>query len=207
MHLATISVGDARLRSNTGPASLIALANSARLPEPEPGLLRTVPSDAGSLRSIDVPVQDAEGNTLAIVSVLVPQDETRSATQVVLFGSIGAGIVGLMIGSIALPLVVRRSLRPLKEVTQAVEEISLADLSARVPVPSTADEVAELATEFNGMIERIAQDEETRRRYLAAISHEVRTPLAIAEGHLGDVGNPRPPRGTVECRHGTHGPT
>jgi len=184
LHLATISVGDARLRSNTGPASLIALANSARLPEPEPGLLRTVPSDAGSLRSIDVPVQDAEGNTLAIVSVLVPQDETRSATQVVLFGSIGAGIVGLIIGSIALPLVVRRSLRPLKEVTQAVEEISLADLSARVPVPSTADEVAELATEFNGMIERIAQDEETRRRYLAAISHEVRTPLAIAEGHL-----------------------
>ncbi len=67
LHLATISVGDARLQSNAGPASLIALANSARLPEPEPGLLRTVPSDAGSLRSIDVPVQDAEGNTVAIV--------------------------------------------------------------------------------------------------------------------------------------------
>ena len=184
LHLATISIGDTRLRSNTGPASLIALANSGRLPEPEPGLLRTVASDAGSLRSIDVPVQDDAGNDLAVVSVLVPQDETRSATQVVLIGSIGAGLVGLIIGSIALPLVVRRSLRPLKEVTQAVEEISLADLSARVPVPQTADEVAELAREFNGMIERIAQDEETRRRYLAAISHEVRTPLAIAEGHL-----------------------
>lgn len=184
LHLATISVGDSRLRSDTGPASLIALANSGRLPEPRPGLLRTVDSDAGSLRSIDVPVQDGDGNNLAIVSVLVPQEETRSATRVVLFGSIGAGLVGLIIGSIALPLVVRRSLRPLKEVTQAVEDISLADLSARVPVPDTSDEVAELATEFNRMIERIAQDEETRRRYLAAISHEVRTPLAIAEGHL-----------------------
>lgn len=184
LHLATISVGDTRLRSDVGPASLIALANSGRLPEPEPGLLRTVDSGAGSLRSIDVAVQDDAGNDLAIVSVLVPQDETRSATQVVLIGSIGAGLVGLIIGSIALPLVVRRSLRPLKEVTEAVEEISLADLSARVPVPDTGDEVAELAVEFNGMIERIAQDEETRHRYLAAISHEVRTPLAIAEGHL-----------------------
>lgn len=184
LHLATISVGESRLRSDTGPASLIALANSGRLPEPQPGLLRTVASDAGSLRSIDVPVQDSAGNSLAIVSVLVPQAETRAASRIVLFGSIGAGLVGLLIGSIALPLVVRRSLKPLKEVTQAVEDISLADLSARVPVPNTGDEVAELATEFNRMIERIAQDEETRRRYLAAISHEVRTPLAIAEGHL-----------------------
>jgi len=184
LHLATISVGDSRLRSDIGPASLIALANSGRLPEPEPGLLRTVASDAGSLRTVDVPVQDTSGNTLAIVSVLVPQGETRAATRIVLFGSIGAGLVGLVIGSIALPLVVRRSLKPLKEVTQAVEDISLADLSARVPVPETGDEVAELATEFNRMIERIADDEETRRRYLAAISHEVRTPLAIAEGHL-----------------------
>ncbi len=73
LHLATISVGDTRLRSDTGPASLIALANSGRLPEPEPGLLRTVASDAGSLRSIDVPVQDDAGNDLAVVSVLVPQ--------------------------------------------------------------------------------------------------------------------------------------
>lgn len=184
LHLATISVGDARLRSDTGPASLVALANSGRLPEPQPGLLRTVASDAGSLRSIDVPVEDDAGNTLAIVSVLVPQDETRSATRIVLIGSISAGLVGLLIGSIALPLVVRRSLKPLKEVTEAVEEISLADLSARVPVPDTGDEVAELASEFNRMIDRIAEDEETRRRYLAAISHEVRTPLAIAEGHL-----------------------
>jgi two-component system OmpR family sensor kinase len=184
LHLATISVGDARLRSDTGPASLIALANSGRLPEPQPGLLRTVASDAGSLRSIDVPVEDASGNTLAVVSILVPQDETRSATRIVLFGAIGAGLVGLIIGSIALPLVVRRSLKPLKDVTQAVEDISLADLSARVPVPDTGDEVAELATEFNRMIDRIAEDDETRRRYLAAISHEVRTPLAIAEGHL-----------------------
>jgi two-component system, OmpR family, sensor kinase len=184
LHLATILVGDSRLRSDTGPASLIALANSGRLPQPEPGLMRTVDSDAGSLRSIDVPVLDGSGSPLAIVSVLVPQDETRSATRIVLFGSIGAGLIGLAIGSIALPLVVRRSLRPLKEVTQAVEDISLADLSARVPVPPTRDEVAELAMEFNRMIERIADDEDTRRRYLAAISHEVRTPLAIAEGHL-----------------------
>jgi len=183
-HLATITVGDTRLRSDTAPAGLIALANSGRLPDPLPGLLRTVASDAGSLRSIDVAVQDESGNDLAIVSVLVPQDETRSATQVVLFGSIGAGLLGLIIGSIALPLVVRRSLRPLKEVTEAVEDISLSDLSARVPIPPTSDEVAELATEFNRMIERIAEDEQTRRRYLAAISHEVRTPLAIAEGHL-----------------------
>lgn len=65
-----------------------------------------------------------------------------------------------------------------------MEDISLADLSARVPVPSTSDEITELATEFNRMLERIAEDDQTRRRYLAAISHEVRTPLAIAEGHL-----------------------
>ena len=183
-HLALLTVGDTRLRSDTGPAALVALANAGRLPEPTPGVLRTVASDAGSLRSIDTAVTDQNDNTLAIVSVLVPQDETRSAAQIVLIGSIGAGLVGLLIIGTVLPLVIRRSLRPLKEVTEAAEDISLADLSARVPVPNTSDEVAELAAKFNRMLERIAEDDETRRRYLAAISHEVRTPLAIAEGHL-----------------------
>ena len=183
-HLALLTVGDTRLRSETGPAALVALANSGQLPKPEPGVLRTVASQVGSLRSIDIPIADQRGNTLAMVSVLVPQDETRSVTRIVLIGSIGAGLVGLLIIGILLPFVVRRSLRPLKEVTEAAEGISLSDLSARVPIPSTSDEVSELAIEFNRMLERIADDEQTRRRYLAAISHEVRTPLAIAEGHL-----------------------
>lgn len=83
-HLALLTVGDTRFRSDTGPAALVALSNAGRLPSPEPGLLRTVASEAGSLRSIDIPIDDQEGNTLAIVTVLVPQDETRSAARIVL---------------------------------------------------------------------------------------------------------------------------
>ena len=85
-----------------------------------------------------------------------------------------------------------------------MEDISLADLSARVPVPDTGDEVAELANEFNRMIDRIAEDEETRRRYLAAISHEVRTPLGHRRGALGDVGDPWSSGGSIGFGYGAY---
>jgi two-component system sensor histidine kinase MprB len=95
----------------------------------------------------------------------------------------------LFVGGIALAaalgrLAARRALAPLAEVAQTAEHISeTEDLSSRIHVYHD-DEVGQLATRFNAMIERLqgsraALDDSMRaqRQLVADASHELRTPI------------------------------
>ena len=54
---------------------------------------------------------------------------------------------------------------------------------SRLPVES-ADELGQLARDFNDMAAALEQSEQARRRWVADISHELRTPLAVLRGEL-----------------------
>lgn len=75
---------------------------------------------------------------------------------------------------------ITRSLRTLHD---AAARIDMRDLSRRVPVEGN-DEIAELATAFNRMGERLEEGERSRRQLLADVAHELRHPLAVLQGHL-----------------------
>jgi signal transduction histidine kinase len=183
-HVAAITVGGTRLQASGGPPPLASLLRGDDAPEPDPGRLRTTDTPIGPVRALDVAVTDDAGATVAVVSVLAPLDPSRYAASNALTRAAVAGVVALLVGGTVLTLVVRRSLRPLQELSTAARAITPEELSGRVPVPDSDDEVEELARELNEMLERIDADDRTRRRYLAAVSHEVRTPLTVAEGHL-----------------------
>jgi len=76
---------------------------------------------------------------------------------------------------------VRRSFEP---VTAAAAEIAAGRYGSRVPDPGLGDEFATLADTFNTLAERLEGIETTRRRMLADLAHEMRTPLATIEAHL-----------------------
>jgi two-component system OmpR family sensor kinase len=183
-HVVTITLADRRLQSAGGPSGLATLARSVDRPPIRAGELRSVDTAAGPVRVLDVGVVDADGSNLATVTTLASLDEARDTANSVLRLAIVASVIGLVIGALLLALVMRRALRGLRQVSAATAGVTSDELGARVPVPSSDDEVAELAREINSMLERIDAADSTRRRYLAAISHEVRTPLAVAEGHL-----------------------
>jgi signal transduction histidine kinase len=183
-HVAVITLGDRELQGAGGPSRLDALVRAGDRPSVEVGRLRTADTDIGPLRVLDVEVLDASGSPLATVSTLASLTEARAAAGSARRQALLAGAAGLVIGGVALALVVRRALRGLREVSAAAATITPDQLGVRVPVPVPDDEVAELAREINDMLARIDADDDVRRRYLAAVSHEVRTPLAVAEGHL-----------------------
>lgn len=173
-----------RLYANGGPPEIAALVRGNAAPEITPGTVRTVDTEAGPVRVLSRMVLDETGADLARIDILASLDEVRASASSVLRRSALAGLVGVLVGAAALWWVVRRSLRPLEDVSRAAAGITTQDLTTRVPVPPTHDEVADLAGELNRMLERIEHDHTTRQRYVAAISHEVRTPLAVAQGHL-----------------------
>ena len=72
-----------------------------------------------------------------------------------------------------------RALKPVADAADAAHAISIENLSARLPVPQTADEIARLAEVLNEMLARLESAVKTLSDFVADASHELRTPLAV----------------------------
>jgi heavy metal sensor kinase len=72
-----------------------------------------------------------------------------------------------------------RALKPVQAVTDAALTISIENLSERLPVPATGDEIARLAAVLNSMLGRLEAAVTTLSQFVADASHELRTPLAV----------------------------
>lgn len=73
----------------------------------------------------------------------------------------------------------RRALKPVDEITAAARSIGIANLSGRLQVPQSNDELQRLSETWNDMLARL-EDAVTRlSRFTSDASHELRTPLAV----------------------------
>ncbi len=92
--------------------------------------------------------------------------------------SLGLGLVIALLAAFAVTWFLSRRLRqPLTELTMAARELSRAHYSARVPDVGTGTELETLASAFNVMAARLEGIEDTRRKMLADLAHELRTPI------------------------------
>ena len=78
----------------------------------------------------------------------------------------------------------RRSLQPVDEITRRAEGITSTNLSERLPVIRSGDELERLSVSLNRMIERLDNAFEHINRFSADASHELRTPLTILQLEL-----------------------
>jgi heavy metal sensor kinase len=81
----------------------------------------------------------------------------------------------------------RRSLAPVDEITRRAEGITSTNLSERLPVIRTGDELERLSISLNRMIERLDNAFEHVNRFSADASHELRTPLTILQLELEGI--------------------
>ena len=81
----------------------------------------------------------------------------------------------------------RRSLQPVDEITKRAEGITSTNLSERLPVIRTGDELERLSVSLNRMIERLDQAFQHINRFSADASHELRTPLTILQLELEEI--------------------
>jgi len=70
------------------------------------------------------------------------------------------------------------------EITQSAERITSRNLSERLPVAETGDEIERLSVGLNRMIARLDESFQHIHRFSADASHELRTPLTILRGEL-----------------------
>jgi signal transduction histidine kinase len=77
-----------------------------------------------------------------------------------------------------------RALRPVVGLTDATRELDPADLERRLPMPPRSDELGRLAATMNGLLERTSATISRQRLFVAAASHDLRTPIATLQAEL-----------------------
>jgi len=73
----------------------------------------------------------------------------------------------------------RRALAPVARITEDARAITEQNLSARLLVPDSRDELQQLSETLNAMLERIEQSFARTRRFTADASHELRAPMTL----------------------------
>lgn len=84
---------------------------------------------------------------------------------------IAAGLGGYLIS--------RRALRPVDQITTAAESISITNLSERLAVPNTSDELQRLSETLNRMLARLNASVQRISQFTADASHELRAPVTL----------------------------
>jgi signal transduction histidine kinase len=92
------------------------------------------------------------------------------------------GLAGsLVLAALLAPLVAGAVLRPLRRMAAQARRIQQAQDITPLPVPTTGDEVQELAETLNQLLGRLAEQATAQANFLAAAAHELRTPLATLQ--------------------------
>ncbi len=105
---------------------------------------------------------------------------TRVAT--ILLGGMAASLVlAFLVGA----FLAHHALAPIDRITQTARGITRAgDLTRRIEEARTQDEVGRLTSTFNEMLGRIEELFRAQQRFVADVSHELRSPLTAIRGNL-----------------------
>ena len=82
-------------------------------------------------------------------------------------------------------LLARTSLKPIRDIVSEAERITASEISRRLPVKNRNDELGELSTTFNSLLERLEVSFNAQKMFVSNVSHEMRTPLARTDRRTG----------------------
>jgi signal transduction histidine kinase len=142
-----------------------------------------------------IPRPDENGQSLSINGLLIgtiwADRGTLPRAVLFIYSLIGpTAVISVLLGILTLViglLLMRRMINPLAEVIAAAQAVSQGDLSARVPVRTSRDDLSALSDHFNNMADELERSDHQRRNMLADIAHELRTPITILRGRLEGI--------------------
>lgn len=127
---------------------------------------------------------------LGVVVLSTSLEESYRLVRHHVLSTIIYSVILLLIASTLVFIMVRKNLRPLACMIIVTKQIARGDWSRRVHLHRGSDEIGQLASSFDEMVDHLqaafdaqAQSENRLRQFLADISHELRTPLTTIGGY------------------------
>lgn len=128
----------------------------------------------------------AEPGGAFVIAYFVDRDRAEVAHTLRVLGAVSGAALVLAVG-VAWG-VAGRIVAPVRLLRRTAAEITEQDLTRRIPV-RRKDEIGELATTFNDMLDRLERAFATQREFVDDAGHELRTPITIVRGHLEVMGD------------------
>lgn len=127
----------------------------------------------------------ARGQIIGVIEVAQSLESVNLTLRRLATLLIGGIVAGLALAFGVGALLARSALAPIDRVTHAAQSITRAhDLTQRIEPTKTQDELGRLIATFNEMLARIEEFFRAQQRFVADVSHELRSPLTAIRGNL-----------------------
>jgi len=111
--------------------------------------------------------------------VATPLDATEATLSRLRMLLLWSAPIVLLLASLGGYWISRRALAPVDEITREARVIGIQNLSQRLAVPASGDEIQRLSETWNGMLARLEGAVKRLSQFTADASHELRTPIAL----------------------------
>jgi heavy metal sensor kinase len=136
------------------------------------------------VRIYNYPVYD-NNQLLAVVQVAQSLQDMQDTLQSLLATLLISIPILVTLAGVSGYFLAARALAPIDQITSTAHRISAKDLSARLNIPVTDDEVGRLTQTLNDMLARLDDSFQRERQFTNDASHELRTPLTAMQAILG----------------------
>jgi heavy metal sensor kinase len=133
------------------------------------------------IASVTASAGDGTRYRVEVGTSAAPAEDTLTHVLVMLGVGLPVAVAVAVAGGFVL---VRRALDPVARIAAKAEAITQHNLSERLPVVHSGDELERLSVSLNHMISRLEDAIHGSKQFVADASHELRTPLTVMRGEL-----------------------
>lgn len=108
----------------------------------------------------------------------------RAIGEPVLKSAMWTSIVSLLVFGVVVYLTLQRTLRPLREASEAAARIAPGNLSSRLKTSGLPTELTPLVEAFNMALGRLEHGYRVQQEFLAGAAHELKTPLSLIRAQI-----------------------
>ncbi len=124
------------------------------------------------------------GLVLGAVFMQTPAQVIEAGASELVLPVVGVAAGASILAGLVLFLILRGVMKPLARLTDAARAMAEGDFAVRVPESRSTREVAELSAAFNSMADELSEVEDSRREFVANVSHELRSPITAISGYI-----------------------
>ncbi len=133
--------------------------------------------------TIGVPWTYSDNHVVGAVLLHIPVDRLHVSLRTVLSQAMIPVLVALLLGIVLCFWAARSQTTPLREIESAVTAFSRGDLTRRVNL-HCGGELEQLGNAINRMAAELGNLEQSRRSFVANVSHELRSPMTSIKGYI-----------------------